>query len=337
MAQAPKKILRLLMVPLWMGLGALLLWSLLSNLPVDKLLADLASVSLWPLAVAVALDVVAVACKALKWHVLLRPLERISVLRLQGAIYAGGAVSVLLPARLDEGVRAFAAARASSLTFGQVVGSMASERLVDLFVIGVVVLALLAMLPLPPWFIGTLVVVGVLSALIGGVLLLSRHYSASSKLPQLVTRFIGHLVEGSRALARPRLLAVAALFAMGEWVMTICVAAVVTHAAGQTLPLSGYVLVTTLVFGSFAVPVTPAGIGVFEWAVTSALPALYKTPRTTAATLALVMHALLLAPMVTIGTAIIVITGIHFRDVARWQKDGDRGVEGGDRGAGGGE
>ena len=321
MRDSTSKLLRILFVPLWMGIGATLLWLLVRQLELDKLQQELAHVAAGPLLLAIALDVVAVLCKATKWHLLLRPLSRISVLRLQGAIYAGGAVSVVLPFRLDEGVRAYAAARMSGLRWAQVIGSMALERLVDLFVIGVVVLALLVMLPLPAWFSGTLLVVGVLSAVIIGMLVLSHLFSSARWIPPRLTRFIESMAEGSRALARPHLLSGATLLALCEWALTVTLAALVSHAVGLSLPYDALILTTTLLFASFAIPMVPAGIGPFEWAVTESLHKLYGATRVQAATMAMVMHALLLAPMVTVGTLIIVITGIRLRDVQRWRKE----------------
>lgn len=326
-ADSTRKILRILFVPLWMGIGVALLWLLVHQLKGEgegeenKLLKELAHVDMAPLVLAVILDVIAVLCKACKWHLLLRPLQKLSVLRLQGAIYAGGAVSVVLPFRLDEGVRAYAAARMSGLRWAQVIGSMALERLVDLFVIGVVVLVLLAMLPLPPWFSGTLLVVGVLSAIIIGVLVLSHLFSKARWMPRAVARFIESMAQGSRAMARPHLLGGATAFALGEWVLTVTLATLVSYAAGMDVPLSGLILTTTLLFASFAIPMVPAGIGPFEWAVTKSLPRLYNVTKFQAATMAMVMHALLLAPMVTVGTLIIVITGIKLKDVQRWRKE----------------
>ena len=93
------------------------------------------------------------------------------------------------------------------------------------------------------------------------------------------------------------------------------------------VPLSGLILTTTLLFAAFAIPMVPAGIGPFEWAVAECLPRLYSVTRVQAATMALVMHTLLLAPMVTVGTTIIVVTGIRLRDVQRWRKESESDSE----------
>ena len=309
-------------------MGALLIWLLVRQLHMDELQRQLALFTAGPLLLAVVLDVGSVLCKAIKWHVLLRPLERIGVLRLQGAIYAGGAVFVVLPFRLDEAVRAYAAARLSGLRWGQIIGSMALERLVDLFMVGVMVLALLALLPLPGWFSGSLLVVGVLAAIIISMLVLSHLFSRARWIPPKVARFIENMAEGSRALARPHLLAVAVVFAAGEWLLTMTLTGLVSHSGGLELPVSALVLTTTLLYASFAIPMVPAGIGAFEWGVTESLFQLYGVARARAAAMAMVMHALLLAPMVVIGTVVIIVTGIRLRDVRRWRSE---------EGGGGGE
>ena len=79
-------------------------------------------------------------------------------------------------------------------------------------------------------------------------------------------------------------------------------------------------LTTTLLFGSFAFAIVPAGIGVFQVVCELALPPLYGITKVQAVTLALLIHTLLLFPMATVGTTVIGATGVKFKDL---KKDDD--------------
>ena len=121
----------MLAVPVWLSLGVIMLWVAVRQVDQSKLLDDIAGVALLPLFVALCVDILSVLSKATKWHMLLRPVGKVTLYKLQGAIYAGGAVSIVLPFRLDEAVRAYVAARFSGLPTMSVFGSMALERLVE--------------------------------------------------------------------------------------------------------------------------------------------------------------------------------------------------------------
>ncbi len=283
------------------------------------MLATLRQVALLPILGALLTDVCSVLCKATKWHWLLRPVERVSVFRLQGAIYAGGATSLIFPFRLDEAVRAYAAARLSRLTFVQVLGSMVLERLLDVCVLLCFFFVLMGLLPLPAWIFTTLLWLGALAGGLITVLLVVHLLSRSGQSFGVFDALLGRLAEGSRAIARPRLLALAALFAVAEWLLTLAVSALGTRAVGLSLPPGALLLVTTLIFGSFAVPLTPAGIGTFEVAMGLLLPLFYGVTQDQAIPLALLIHTLLLTPMLVVGTTILVLSGIRLGEVRRWR------------------
>lgn len=301
-------------VLIWIGMGVALLWITLRRVDLPALSRSLREMPLWAVLGVFALDLLAVISKAGKWHTLLRPVRIVGIARLQAAIYAGGAVSVVLPFRLDEAVRALAAGRLGGVSAVKVLGSMALERLVDVVVLlafaGVLALAL----PLPGWFSTTVLWVAVLAGVLTAVLAGARFFSRRDLFGAL-GRIIEKVAHGSQALVRPRLLAVAAFFSMAEWLLTVQVSAVVSGGVGVDLPYGGLLLTTMLLYASFAIPLVPAGIGAFEWGTGEILPRLYAVSRQQAVTMALAIHALLLAPMLIIGVPVIVISGVRFADV----------------------
>ncbi len=302
---------RRLLLPLWIGLGASLLWLALRGVEPERLLGILRGAILPPLLLAVVVDVGCVAGKALKWQLLLRPVGRVPLLRLQGAIYAGGAAAVVLPVRLDEGVRAYLAARAAGVPVSSVLGSMALERLVDLAALLLALLCLSSLLPLPPVLRGVALASSGLALLLLLGLAVGQLGAARGWLGGLPARLLDGFALGSRALVRPRLLAASGLVAGLEWLGTCAVVGLVAHALGIQLPPAGLLLVTALLFGSFALPLSPAGVGVFQAACALVLPPLFALERVEAVGLALLLHALVLLTVAAIGSGVLVATGVR--------------------------
>ena len=309
---------RPLLVLLWVAVGAGLLAGAFYRLDAGRMADHLGGVSLGVLGLAAVLDVGVAVAKATKWHILLRPVAKVGIHRLLGAFYCGAAAAAVLPFRLDEFVRAYAAHRFTGVRGVKVLGSMALERLVDFGVLLVVLGVVAWILPLPPWLAtaakvvagitGTLIVILVVLQALGGKVGSGR-----------IGRILQGLAGGSQAVRRPSLLAGAVGVTALEWGVTLTVPYVTLGAAGVDLPFSGVVLVVVLFMGSFATPLAPAGIGVFEVAMRLALPALFDVPEEAAVAAALAIHTVLLAPVVAVGAVIIVVGGIRMRDVKQFQ------------------
>ena len=312
-----KRWLRIIAVPVWIALGGLILWYALRQVDSSQLWDSLTAVALAPLLLGLVVDVLSVFFKATKWHLLMRPMSKVPQFKLQASIYAGGAVSMVLPFRLDEAVRAYLASRFSGLPMVSVLGSMALERLVDVCVLLIFVLTLTWMLPLPPMVSGAVLVISVFGGVLITALAVGHLFSSRDWLKGVLARLMERFAQGSAALKKPHLILGAMLFAAGEWMLTASVGGMVARSAGIDLPWAGLIVTTTLLFGSFAMAVVPAGIGVFQVACEVVLPPLYGISKVQAVTLALLIHTLLLFPMATVGTTVIVATGVKLSDLKK--------------------
>ncbi len=313
-----KTALRALLVLLWVACGIGLLWLSLHDLDLGRLTGGLGEAALWPLALAIVFDVVCVALKGAKWRVILSPLGRPGIFRLQAAFYAAGATAMVLPFRLDEFVRAFVAHRLTRLPGASLLGSMALERLIDFLALLAALLLLALAVPLPDWLATApriIVVIVLILAVVLVALQLSARRPAGSGL---LSRLVVGLAEGGSALRRPHLMAAGAGLAVLEWVGNVAVVVCVLAAFGLELPWHGALLLTVLSMVSYALPLAPAGIGVFEVACRLALPELYGVEPEAAVGVALAIHALLLLPMAVIGTSVVVAVGVSLRKVGSW-------------------
>lgn len=316
-----KRLGRIAAVLLWVAAGAGLLAVALNRLDHDRLLDSLRSARIAPLIGALVVDVLVILSKATKWHLVLRPVGRASVPGLLASFYAGAAASAVLPVRLDEFVRAFTAIRFTRLPALPVLGSMAVERLVDFVALLLMLITLTWVLPLPPW-LSTAHRYVILGAVVlgGGVVLvqlISRKLGEQEGLPQLVHG----IARGTVAARRPGLLALALGNTVVEWALTATVVYLALIAHDIHLPWAGCLLMTVLCMGSFALPLAPAGIGVFEVATRMVMPTLFDLTETEAVAAALTIHAILLIPVVAVGATVIAVGGIKLAEVKRWRDE----------------
>ena len=310
---------RVAVIVLWMVCGGALLCVAMARLDLQRLWTSIASAHIGLLAVAFALSNLAIYCKAIKWHVVLRPVSTTSTLALAAALYAGAAASAALPARLDEFVRAFVAVRFTRVPAMPLFGSIAVERLIDFVVLLLMLLLAGALLPLPPWLSSAVRVVGLISLGLGGTLFVLRFLSTRLRRPGGLSGVVKGLAYGTDAVLKPNLLLLALLATIVQWAFIASMVALVAVAQGIDLPLGGVLLLTILCVGSFAVPITPAGIGVFEVASRLALPALFDVDEEQAVAVALGVHVLLLLPALIGGTAVLAFGGISMDEVRTWR------------------
>jgi uncharacterized membrane protein YbhN (UPF0104 family) len=310
---------RVLLVLLWLGCGGALLAVALNRLDHDRLVATLAGAAALPLLAALVVDVAVILSKATKWHLVLRPVGKANVLGLLAAFYAGAAASAVLPVRLDEFVRAFTAIRFTRLPAVPLLGSMAVERLIDFCALLLMLVLLAWALPLPPWLSSAHRYVILAAVVLGGGIVLLHILSRKLGHAGGVRGVIHGLAYGSSALLKPHLLGLALLNTVVEWFLTATVVQLVLFAHGIDLPWSGTLLLTVLCMGSFAIPLTPAGIGVFEVASRLVMPTLFDVSEADAVAAALTIHAILLVPVVAIGASVIVVSGIKLREVRSWR------------------
>jgi uncharacterized membrane protein YbhN (UPF0104 family) len=92
---------------------------------------DVAGISWALVGVAVAADIGSYVCQAARWMLLLRPLGRLSLLRVTQAIYIGLFTNEILPLRAGEIVRTLLVARWLPARPARVLASIAIERLFD--------------------------------------------------------------------------------------------------------------------------------------------------------------------------------------------------------------
>ncbi len=249
--------------------------------------------------------------RAQSWRVIL--FYQVPYKRVYNALNEGYLLNNLLPFRLGEFGRAYLITRGSRLTTAQALSSVVVERVIDLLVILMLVLAYLPQLAgigLSNAFALTAGLIG-LGALVGLVavaryqgLVLRLARMVLARLPWFDTeRWAGRvaaLLEGLSVLRDPRRAFLAAFWSGLAWVASGFSAWVL---------LSGFVPNASLSMGFFAllavglgnaIPSLPGAMGVFEAATVLAL-GVFGVPESLALSFALVFHLLHLALTSALG------------------------------------
>jgi glycosyltransferase AglD len=260
------------------------------------------------IAVAAALNLLAVAFQAARWVALVRPLSpAVTYGRAFRALVVGFAVSLVVPARAGELVRAQWLSRPTGIAPASVLASI----VLDLLVNGAGLLAGLALLPLcrdvPPWVRpGAWAAVSVFA--LGGTLVWALR-SGPGRAARAVHRLPLGAAAGVLASARHGLSATSSASALAlsfsaslvSWAVEVGVIAIAMRAVGLDLPLSAALLVLLAVNLALAYPVAPPGnIGTLEVGATLALLGL-GVAKEQALTFGLVYHFLQALPVGLLG------------------------------------
>ncbi len=303
----------------WLGLvfGALTVWLTLQSVDLGRLPAVLGELRPLPLILAGILFPAAVWLKALQWQRLCCPPGSARVGDLFAATWLGLLVNNLAPARIGDVLRLVLGIQLGGLSPARAVSSMLVEKVLDLFTLGMLGLALLPLTPLPGQLKATavLVVLGSFGCLAGLNFLARsrpdlerRLRDALAKLPSpagpgLVARLEGVLASLG-GLEHPSRQAGPLGLSLLCWVLNAAMYGLVLSAFDLNLPATAAVLALVATHLGMALPSSPGFVGIFDYLCVVSLASFGVDP-TTALAFALVIHAygLLLPPI--LGLALV--------------------------------
>jgi glycosyltransferase 2 family protein len=260
--------------------------------------------------------------RAQRWRILLRPVNvDVPFHAAFGATMIGFAANNLLPARVGELARAYALGRSGAVSSSAALGALVLERLLD----GVVLLALLFAVMAAPGFplttgidprgaalLALLVFTGALVALrlaISRPRWLVRAAERASRLllplplrmRARLARVMGAFIEGTAAMRDPRLFAISAVWAVGQWVFLAFSFLLAFLAFGIHEPgFQGAIFLQSLVSLAAAVPSSPGFFGPFEAAARLGLE-VWNIPAEQAVSFAIGFHLAGFVPVSVVG------------------------------------
>jgi uncharacterized membrane protein YbhN (UPF0104 family) len=317
------------------ALSAFFLVLTFRNVSLAELGEALGGVS-WRLApLAVAIKLLGLGAVAKRSHALLTAAGPSAYSRVLRAALVAFVGNTLFPMRVGELLRIAYLSRYTSLPPSTCTAVFVVERLLDvtLLLLLCFALALGALLELPRG--GALVWLGAVvlcaSALVvtiarrpdDGARLLRRLLAPLPFVPgDLVLAVYGRFVRGLAALNRPAHAATALVLTVIYWAATVLSIQVWLHAFGLQLPWFAPLVVLVFLAFSEALPAAPGWIGTYHYFAAAAL-AVFGVPAPTAASFAIVLHAMATLPATLLGIATLVVDFVR-EDVRAWRLPGPR-------------
>lgn len=261
--------------------------------------------------------------RTIRWQYLLRPVKRVSAIRLYPVVIIGLMANNLIPARAGELARAYVLGQREKISKTTTLGTIAVDRLFD----GV---TLVPMLLIVAAFAGSdtdfavgfgkrlnFAGLGIVMAVLFGIALAVLFYLALSDsgrrlLHRLVHRFapakfkpkveglLHSFFEGLHALRSPVDLGAAWLMSLISWTLEATMYFIVARAFGIHEGFHVFLLLTAAANLAIAIIASQGGIGPFELVVSKTVVAFGAASQLSSA-YAIGLHALLIFPIVVIG------------------------------------
>ncbi|KDE55713.1 lysylphosphatidylglycerol synthase transmembrane domain-containing protein [Methanoculleus sp. MH98A] len=278
------------------GILAYMLWRVW-----DDLMVTIAHIHPLYLAFAVLICALAWVMRGWRYQAILGGLTvRLGLTFSTACILLSQTANLIVPARLGDLVRIFILKHEGLATYSQGVSSLIVERIFDVVTIALLgLLALPFVIATPEWFLPLIVIPIVGGAAFAIFLLLTGNRHSENKYLGI---FYSMLTEVRAASLSMRSAFVLGSSSIGIWLMDVLVCAVIVMMFDESLPFM--VIMLAIVIGNLvkAVPITPGGVGTYEFALVITFELAGMAPAT-ATVIAVIDH--LVKNLVTLAGGIV--------------------------------
>jgi uncharacterized protein (TIRG00374 family) len=327
--------------PVWQALlgivvSATLLWWSLKDVNFAEVLLHLREARLFPIIAGVVMATLTFVLRIFRWQLLLRAEDgsRLPPGPLWHAIAMGFMANNVLPLRIGEVVRTFAATRLAGVRFTAALSSIAVERMFDALTVGFFLGLGLLLAGLPAdaevggvhmgrlaTLVGVAAVAGL--AMAGAVVAFPKAAEATIRklvpfkgLAERLVTIIEGIRQGLSALQSLSRISGVILWSLAIWGLSALSFYVMFAAFGIEVSFAGALLMQSLIMFGIAVPSTPGYVGVFEAPIIAVL-GLYHVNASLAATYAFSYHITTFIPITLLGAWSVARTNIGLRDIRR--------------------
>jgi uncharacterized protein (TIRG00374 family) len=255
---------------------------------------------------------VTIATRLARWSALLLP-RHLRSSNLLAAMLVGQLLNYFAPARAGDVARAYLLGYTEGESKAWVLGTVALEKMWDIWALLTLVGLLSFSTSLPDWLLAPmrgLMLLSVLGLALSWLVLRHRSSVVAWLIPwgRYLPRQIGarlqttfeRLLDGLEGLRRPRVWFWAALWSAATWGIGSLTNHTVLLALGLSLPLSAAVMLMVVLQLGVAVPSLPGRIGLYEGLCIVVL-ALFGVDRDTAFAVGIVLHAVSFVPPIILG------------------------------------
>jgi glycosyltransferase 2 family protein len=259
--------------------------------------------------------------KTFRWQVLLGgPGRRVSFFSILSALFVSQMVNFIFPVKLGELTRVH---QIGILGPGRsfVLGTIIVEKVIDMLAYGVLFFLLVLSIPLPDWISGTGILFTITSAIFVILLYITIYhpnlvkktgYSLAEYFPDRIRiSFCLGLDKGLTSLTQlknSRMVACIAAYTVITWFTSVLVNLLIFHSVGIPLGWQASLVTLLALQAVISIPSVPGRIGVFEYICILAL-GFFGVSQATALSYGLLLHAVVLLPILVLGTIFLAIKG----------------------------
>lgn len=307
-------------VRLWLGIlvGGLFLFLALRNIRFPDLLGALTQANALSLIAALGSVLATSLAKAIRWKLLFFPRHRgLRLDRLFSILFIGQTVNSVLPARLGEIARAYLVGELEKVSKSWTLGTIVVEKALDSMMLLLVMAALVPFISLPIWLRPSALILAAVLAFL--FLLLIFLGPRRGRLNILIERTIRYIplskrlglsqkislaLQSLEPLKDWRAMAALLLLSFIVWALALSTNVLTFAALNMNLPLWVSALLLVVLQVGSSIPTSPGRIGVFHYLCILTL-SLVAVDRSRALGFALVLHLIVYAPMILLGTIFI--------------------------------
>ncbi len=299
------------------------------NLDWEIFIQQVSQVNLFWIILAVILMVYSVWIRALRWKLILEPIESFPTHTLFGSCMIGYFGNNVLPFRLGEVLRAYSISRGKSISLSSAFGTLILERLLDMLGLIALMGILMIFYPLAGWISG--IAYGIIILTIGLFVLIiwvgkaskNRYDSIQSFVDKRsgvthkIFQFLLNIMDGVTALKNTKHVSAIIFYTVISWVIYYVDAWMISQALNVNIGWIGIGIVLATATLSIIVPAAPGYIGTYHAAIVYVGTTLFALSLPVAQTFAVIIHAIGFVPFVTIGAVYFFKSSLHFSDIQK--------------------
>jgi len=283
----------------------------------------------WHVAPAVALSLLSIWFRAVRWKYLMNPIKKIGIYSLFSSTAIGFMSNSFLPARLGEFVRAYVIGKkegiSKSSAFATVVVSRIFDGMTILFFFGIILLRYSYIYP--GWLQKTIYFAFIFyfAALAFIILLKIRTDQVTkfisfllrpfpAKVNRMINRLIGSFITGLESIKSAKAVITASVISLLVWLPNAFVIYIVAHSFGLDIPVSGAFLLMVIFCFGMMIPSAPGFVGNIQYFSVLGL-SLFGVARASALSFSIVYHLTTFLPITALGLIFLFIEGYSLMEL----------------------
>ncbi len=317
---------RVLLILTYLASLGCLVWTL-RGAKLGELKDDLATLDWWWLGFAVAADISVYCWQAMRWRMVLRPVEQVTFRQTVSAIYVGLFTNEVLPFRAGEILRCYLVSRWTKLPFSVAISSALIERIFDGIWLCLCLVLTVRLVRIPHhlrWLVDGGYFLGML--VLAGAALLALAVFLRQKTRALLSgdgwqRHVRVLIDDLNLIGHSRYLYIAFLQSLPYLLLQL----IPIYAAFRAYRLDfsigdAFVLMVILRLGS-VVPQAPGNLGLFQVLTKEVLERIFHVARDRVIGFQLVLWGTVTIPLLVAGFLALMASGSKLFELKRAAED----------------